>query len=370
MADHFSRRGGGGLAPDGGPTVARRLSEHPTGKLLEAMTTGVHALGLGLVLAVTSASSTFPEDALSAAVSHDLLDRVVAEPRPRLAPQLFADPALRDADAASATDGAEGWASRAVKAHAEAAASARSGGCRATPRSPSKVPVLAARSTPPASCCSPSTATATRRRDPSPRRRRRPDAASRATLVAEAVPEFDAWVLAGWRAETRRRGKALRDAEAPSGAEQEALPLDALHRLTSNVAGDARDAKRLCAALCGLGAADQVEPGARPRAGAGRSRRSTLEGPQRPASGYALYLHDVDREVVSVCWAGPRRRAGLKGGALRGRRDRRRGPLRLRGGGFGAAFASAGFAAFALASAGFASGAFFGRRVTRKKRSA
>ncbi|MFO0607675.1 MAG: AAA family ATPase [Polyangiales bacterium] len=50
MADHFSPDAVVVVSrPDGGPTVARRLSEHPDRKLLEAMTTGefLHASGSG-----------------------------------------------------------------------------------------------------------------------------------------------------------------------------------------------------------------------------------------------------------------------------------------------------------------------------------
>ncbi|MFO0607676.1 MAG: hypothetical protein U0324_31225 [Polyangiales bacterium] len=249
------------------------------------------------------------EDALSAAVSRDLLDRVVAERGPDWLRELFADPALRATQRRfEGLDGAEGWASRgAVKAHAEARGVRSLRRLSGNAALASKCLLLAAKVDP---ACLVLLAF-DRDRHPDDETLRHGVAATTTPaaprcLVAEAVPEFDAWVLAGWRAESRAEEAALRDAEARIEAQSGKLsPLDALHRLTSNVAGDARDAKRLCAALCGLGAADQVGPEH------DRARRCWAEPPLDELEargehiGLRVYLHDVDREVVPLLGGAP-----------------------------------------------------------------
>lgn len=78
-------------------------------------------------------------------------------------------------------------------------------------------------------------------------------------VVAEATPEFDAWVLAGWSAENRHEETLLHDAKKRLADEQYRFdPLDHLDRLTSAKNTDPRDAKALCAELCGLPRSEQV----------------------------------------------------------------------------------------------------------------
>lgn len=73
-------------------------------------------------------------------------------------------------------------------------------------------------------------------------------------LVAEAHPEFDAWVIAGFKPGATHERAALAEAIRELTFDPTIEP----HRLTSNVSGDARDAKVLCRRLLALD--DQASP--------------------------------------------------------------------------------------------------------------
>lgn len=78
-----------------------------------------------------------------------------------------------------------------------------------------------------------------------------------AVLVAEANPEFDAWVIAGFVPEHDHEHEALKTATAALKFNPVAEP----HRLTSDIPGGPRDAKLLCQTLLGLSAqASFTEP--------------------------------------------------------------------------------------------------------------
>jgi hypothetical protein len=67
-------------------------------------------------------------------------------------------------------------------------------------------------------------------------------------VVAEAHPEFDVWVIAGFEPGPTHESRAHREVCAQLAMDPTAKP----HELTSNVAGDPRDAKVLCARLLHL----------------------------------------------------------------------------------------------------------------------
>lgn len=249
------------------------------------------------------------EDGLSAAVSRDLLDRVVAERSPDWLSELFADPALRATQRRfEDLDGREAWASRgAVKARAEALGVRSFARLSGNAALASKCLLLAARIDPGLVVL----LAFDRDRHPDDQTLRHGVAMTCATgtprcVVAEAMPEFDAWVLAGWQPENRVEQEALHAAEAQLAAQgQRFAPLDGLHRLTSNVSGDTRDAKRLCASLCGLDAGAQVGPDD------ARARRCWTEAPLEALeargahTGLREYLRDVARVVVPALGGGP-----------------------------------------------------------------
>ncbi len=81
-----------------------------------------------------------------------------------------------------------------------------------------------------------------------------------AVIVAEAHPEFDGWVIAGFVSASNRDHAALAAVRASLREAGYSIdPLTEPHRLTSTVANDARDAKALCKALLGLD--QQAAPG-------------------------------------------------------------------------------------------------------------
>jgi len=204
-------------------------------------------------------------------------------------------------------DGAEGWASKgAVKVHAEARGVRSFQRLSGNAALASKCLLLAAKVD--ASCLALLSFDRDRRPVVESVRHGTTTAAEGTPrhVVAEASPEFDVWVLAGWRAESRAEAVALRDAEARLSAQgAKFLPLDALHELTSDVAGDARDAKRLCAVLCGLGARDQVGPDDE------RARRCWTETPLAELEargahiGLRAYIRDVERDAVAALGGPP-----------------------------------------------------------------
>jgi hypothetical protein len=74
-----------------------------------------------------------------------------------------------------------------------------------------------------------------------------------AIVVAEAHPEFDGWVIAGFVPTSRRDHDAIASVRQSLRAAGFSIdPLTEPHRLTSTVSDDARDAKALCMALLGL----------------------------------------------------------------------------------------------------------------------
>lgn len=74
-------------------------------------------------------------------------------------------------------------------------------------------------------------------------------------LVAEAHPEFDAWVIAGFVPASRRDHDELATVRTSlRNAGHTFDPLAEPHRLTSTISDDPRDAKQLCATLLGLSA--------------------------------------------------------------------------------------------------------------------
>lgn len=247
------------------------------------------------------------EDALSAAVSRDLLDRVVTERGPHWLRELFLVAELRATQRRFETlDGNEGWASRrAVKSQADARGVRSFTRLSGNAALASKCLLLAAKIDP--GCVVLLAFDRDRHPDDQTLRHGASSTTSAGTprcVVAEAVPEFDAWVLAGWSAENRAEHEALREAEAQLAARgHKFAPLEALHRLTSNVSGDARDAKRLCAVLCGLAADDQVS------ADVERARRCWSDSPiealeaRGAHTGLCEYLRDVERVVLPALGA-------------------------------------------------------------------
>ena len=249
----------------------------------------------------------FAEDALSAAISRDLLDRVVAERGPDWLRELFADAETRATQRRfEDLRGADGWASRgAVKSYAEA------NGVRSFKRLSgnaalaAKCLLVAAKLD--ASCLV--LLSFDRDRHPAEESVRHGVASTPGAprcVVAEAFPEFDVWVLAGWRAEHRAEEVALREAEEAMHAQGAKFsPLAELHRLTSNVQGDARDAKRLCAVLCGLASTDQVGPEHE------RARRcwaeSSIEALEARGGDIGLreYIGEVERVVIVALGGAP-----------------------------------------------------------------
>lgn len=251
----------------------------------------------------------FAEDALSAAVSRELLDRVVAERGPDWLRDLFADPALRATQRRfEDLEGADRWASRgAVKAQAEARGVRSFKRLSGNAALAAKCLLLAA--TIDRACVVLLAFDRDRHPDEETVRHGAVTSSSQGTprpVVAEATPEFDAWVLAGWRPENRAEETALRRAQERLAADGWSFsPLHALHRLTSDVAGDARDAKRLCALLCGLAEGEQVAPSH------DRARRCWTEAPlvdlaeRGELLGLRSYLDEVERVVIPALGGAP-----------------------------------------------------------------
>ncbi|MDB4929911.1 MAG: hypothetical protein JWM10_2395 [Myxococcaceae bacterium] len=116
-----------------------------------------------------------------------------------------------------------------------------------------------------------------------------------AVLVAEAHPEFDAWIIAGFVPTARHHHDAVASVRAGLRAAGHVFdPVVEPHRLTSDVAGDPRDAKKLCALLLGLD--DQAHFG---HAEVQRCAESIpLDTPAAEAIGVAAFVADVVRSVL------------------------------------------------------------------------
>lgn len=113
-------------------------------------------------------------------------------------------------------------------------------------------------------------------------------------LVAEAHQEFDAWVIAGFDPSATHEKSAHAAVTARIGFD----PLEAPHRLTSNVTGDARDAKTLCTELLGLDG--QAHPDhEQVRACIADTNLETLEA-RGQGAGIAQYLAAVARVVLPL----------------------------------------------------------------------
>lgn len=134
-------------------------------------------------------------------------------------------------------------------------------------------------------------------RRPDQHRCRRGAPADLNCVVAEAVPEFDAWVLAGFVPGSKADGDRLESAR--SELRRKGFHVDPVtepHRLTSNVDGDARDAKILCTRILGLEA----------QAGSGDGRvvqcLDSFEQVATNASqaGFAEFIADIERVVLPL----------------------------------------------------------------------
>jgi hypothetical protein len=116
------------------------------------------------------------------------------------------------------------------------------------------------------------------------------------TIVAEATPEFDAWVLAGCNVETspyRKRHAELCTRLTSAGHSID--PVREPHRLTSTVDGDPRDAKSLAREL--LGTKEQVAPEHREARPCWEERSLHVLRAHGAKAGIPEFLEDVCREV-------------------------------------------------------------------------
>jgi hypothetical protein len=221
-----------------------------------------------VVLAVTLTVTVCAEDSLAADTSTRPLDRVVCERATEdWLREYWSDPALRE-DQRSVVDlaGRAGWSDRAHLKHVETPRHLRahlrdprsnrplSGNAALAYKS---VRVAATRPTEGPHVLL--LAFDTDHRPDEQRCRAGVEAAlldvthDLAVVVAEAHPEFDAWIIAGFVATGRHHHDTVASVRADLRAAGHAFdPMVEAHRLTSDVAGDPRDAKKLCARLLGL----------------------------------------------------------------------------------------------------------------------
>lgn len=113
-------------------------------------------------------------------------------------------------------------------------------------------------------------------------------------LVAEAHREFDAWVVAGFVPGPRHEKVSHEEEKSRIGFD----PLEAPHELTSNVTGDARDAKALCTRLLRLDGPAHLDH-ERVRACVIDTDLGTLQA-RGQGAGIAQYLGDVARVVLPL----------------------------------------------------------------------
>lgn len=125
-----------------------------------------------------------------------------------------------------------------------------------------------------------------------------------AILVAEAHPEFDAWVLAGFVPASRRDHDALAAVRTSLRNAGHAFdPLAEPHRLTSTIADDPRDAKQLCARLLDLsGQAHLGEPAVQRCID-----ELPLSAPVSAALGLTAFVDDIVRGVLPLLGDPPQR---------------------------------------------------------------
>ncbi len=115
------------------------------------------------------------------------------------------------------------------------------------------------------------------------------------TIVAEASPEFEAWVIAGHELTSTHHRE--RHQEALERLKRYGIdPLEKPHKLTANVSGDARDSKEILALLLGI----EGQPAGTPEVSACLDADLTKLRSRGRETGIAQYLDEVAAVMIPL----------------------------------------------------------------------